>query len=292
MKEYFKRKKIIITGHEGFKSDWLRDLLVDYDANVMGIIRNQSPENIKTLFKEEQPEIVFHIALPTGVAPNNELHDAVLSPYVGTAAVLDAIKDTPSVTSAVVIPSEIAHLGGTWYPSLDEEEKKQLAHLLEKVDNVQIRGEIWHQLVKKIITVPIELCITDENNNVFLVYRKDREFDGYHMPGTVINDWETVEEACNRLVKGEVIRDAGITISSPYSIGWLEVRRGLKEEESTTRNAISLLFTARLEGDFVPQEGKGFFSFDNLPENTLGHHKFILRYFRKNFEDGSIILGR
>ena len=255
-------------------------------------MRNQSKENLKVLLNKEQPDIVFHIALPGGTLGVDSPQEGTLSPYIGTVSVLDVIKDIPSITQAVVIPSEKVHPDKEWHPSLDEEEKKQLAHLLEKVDNVQIRGEIWHQLVKKVITVPIELCITDEDNNVFLVYRNDREFDGYHMPGTVINDWETVEEACIRLVQGEVIRDAGIIITKPHSIGWLEVRRGNGPEESKTRNAVSLLFTAKLVSGFTPQEGRGFYSLGNLPENTLGHHKFILRYFRKNFETGEPILGQ
>ncbi len=174
---------------------------------------------------------------------------------------------------------------------LSEEEKVELSTLLERAKNTDIKGEIWYQMVKKFITVPVELCVLDKDNKVFLVYRKDREFDGYHLPGTIVNDWETVHDARVRLMEGEIKKDAGFTISYPESIGWLQVRRGEGENDSPTRNTVALLHIARLEGDFTPQEGYGFYMFDNIPKSTLKDHKFILRYFKRYLENGHIILG-
>jgi ADP-ribose pyrophosphatase YjhB (NUDIX family) len=286
MKEFFKHKKVIITGHNGFKKIWLQDLLNEWEAHTVKLPEIQDASEIHTHFMREQPEIVFHITTHT---PNQE---NLVSPYVSTSHILDALNNTPSIKSAIVIPEKKSDTHKTWQKGLDEEEKKELARLLEKVDNVQIRGEIWHQLVKKFITVPIELCIVNNENKVFMVYRKDREFDGYHLPGTVINDWETVDEACTRLVHGEVLRDAGFTITKPKSIGWLEVRRGSGKEESRTRNAISLLHLAHLDGNYTEKEGMGFFGFDNIPQNTLGHHIFIIRKFKEYLDSGEIILGK
>ena len=288
MKEFFKHKKVIVTGERGFKHDWIVELLKEWEADIV------SPRHDSmNVFAEAQPDIVFHIA---SSSQNKNSHvdneNTIVSPYVSTSHILDALRNTPSITSAIVIPAEKVHKEKEWHPSLTDEEKKELAHLLEKAENIEIRGEIWHQLVKKFITVPIELCILNEDNKVFLVYRKDREFDGYHMPGTVINDWETVEEACKRLIKKEVTEGAGLTITEPVSIGWLEVRRGDKPEESKTRNAISLLHVAKIVQEPVLQEGTGFYAFDALPENTLGHHLYILKFFKKYIEDGEIILGK
>jgi hypothetical protein len=111
------------------------------------------------------------------------------------------------------------------------------------------------------------------------------------VPGRVVNDWETVKEALARLVQGEVIVDAGLHITEPKSIGWLEVRRGQGLNENKSRNALSLLHIARLHGNFVPKEGMGFYDFDNLPKNTLSFHKFLLQFFRRYLDDGRIILG-
>lgn len=174
---------------------------------------------------------------------------------------------------------------------LSDDDKKLLTSLLERAKNTDITGEIWHQLVKKFITVPVELCVLDSENRIFLVYRKDREFDGYHLPGTIVNDWETVHDARVRLMQGEIQKDAGFTISYPESIGWVEVRRGEGEYESRTRNTIALLHIARIEGDFTPKDGYGFYALSDIPENTLRDHKFILCYFKRYIEDGHIILG-
>lgn len=176
--------------------------------------------------------------------------------------------------------------------SLTDQEKKELVVLLEKIENTEIRGEIWHQLVKKFITVPVELCILDDNDRVFLVYRKDQEFDGYHMPGSVVNDWETVEEARARLIQDEVVTGAGIEITEPEPIGWVESVREAGPAEASTRHGVLLLHIARFRGDFIAREGMGFYAFDAIPSNTLGCHKYLIPFFERYLRDGKPILGK
>jgi CDP-glucose 4,6-dehydratase len=80
----YHNKRVLITGHTGFKGSWLAlwlstmgahvtgyslrpptepnhfDLL-DLDQNsIIGDIRD--PENLAGVFKQQQPEIVFHLA--------------------------------------------------------------------------------------------------------------------------------------------------------------------------------------------------------------------------------------
>ncbi len=292
MKKFFKQKKVIVTGGNSFKSTWLKELLNGWGANLVETPAGQSPEELKKMFADEQPEMVFHVSYLPNEGRAGSAEDDILSPYIGTTHVLAAIQGLSSVKSAVVLPAHKPSTEKEWKSGLTDGEKKELADLLERVDNVQIRGEIWHQLVKKFITVPIELCILDSKNRVFLAYRKDQEFDGYHLPGTVINDWETVHEAGIRLMKGEVMRDAGFKITKLEPIGWLEVRRGNGPEESRTRNAVSLLHVAKLVGKFKPKEGMGFFPFNDYPKNTLGHHHFLLRRFAKYVKDKKPVLGK
>ena len=40
-KSEFKNKKIIITGHTGFKGSWLTAILISYGAKVIGISDNK-----------------------------------------------------------------------------------------------------------------------------------------------------------------------------------------------------------------------------------------------------------
>lgn len=176
--------------------------------------------------------------------------------------------------------------------ALNENEKKQLSSLLEKIENTEIRGEIWHQLVQKFITVPVELCVLDDQNRFLMVYRKDREFDGYHMPGSVVNDWETVDEACFRLVKKEITDDIGIEISGLESVGWIDSPKDAWPSDPSTRHGVLLLHIARFHGEFIPREGVDFYSFDAIPENTLGCHRFIIPFFERYIKTGKPILGK
>ncbi len=157
--------------------------------------------------------------------------------------------------------------------SLEKDELKILTDLLSRIDNKQITGEVWHALVKKFPTVSLELIILDKEDRVFLVYRNDQEFCGWHYPGSVWNDWETVDERLERLIDREIIKDAGVKITKPYPIGW----QAKYKDHGTTRSTCGLFFVARLEGEFENREGYGFFAFSDLPKDTLPFHKVSLQ---------------
>ncbi|MEK6968702.1 MAG: hypothetical protein AABX51_08840, partial [Nanoarchaeota archaeon] len=93
--------------------------------------------------------------------------------------------------------------------ALNEEENILLANLLNKANNTEIKGAVWHELVKKFMTVSVELFVLDDSNQIFLIRRPscDPEFTGcpYQMPGTVVNDWENVNLAKERLIQTEIV---------------------------------------------------------------------------------------
>lgn len=157
--------------------------------------------------------------------------------------------------------------------SLNKNELETLTDLLDRIENTQIRGPVWHALVKKFPTVAIELIVLDADNKVFLAYRKDQEFCGWHHPGSVWNDWETIDERLQRLVQREITEDAKLKISKPYPIGWRAEYKSATENNGVTRSTCSLYYVAKLEGDFVKMDGYGFFQFSHLPEDTLPFHK-------------------
>jgi rhodanese-related sulfurtransferase len=173
--------------------------------------------------------------------------------------------------------------------ALKQTELNQLADLLRRVNNRQMRGAVWHALVTKVPTVPIELIVLDDQNRVLLVYRDDAEFKGWHHPGSVWNDWETIPERRQKLIEGEVINGIGIQITEPVSIGWMGVYRGNGPDNSFTRNACALMHTAYLIGEFTSSEKYRFFSFDEIPDDTLSHHKFMLRRVAEYLKTGVIL---
>jgi len=178
--------------------------------------------------------------------------------------------------------------------ALNEKEKALLVELLEKIDSTEIRGDIWHELVKKFVTVPIELCVVDDKNRVLLIKRpaNDPELKGrpYHMPGTVLNDWETVEEARERLIETEVVPVGVLGVTEPKPIGWFEVSK--EQTYFTTRHTVALLHIAHFHGEYLNTEDVGFFDMDSIPDNTVEAHKIFVGIFKKFLKDGNFILGK
>jgi hypothetical protein len=179
--------------------------------------------------------------------------------------------------------------------SLNPQELKQLEDLLSRMDNTQMRGPVWKAYVKKCITPAIEACIVDEDGGIFLFHRKDDEFEGYAFPGTVINDWENASLARKRLMSNpnnEIAQFGLLSSISPLkSIGWIESPRGNGPEDNPTRNTLSLLHVSRYKGVFKRQESAGFYKPGNYPTDTLGTHRFLLRYFERYLRTGQPILG-
>lgn len=128
---FYRDKKVLITGHTGFKGSWLTLLLTELGANVVGYsleppttpslyelckldkrvksiigdIRNL--DYLKKVFAEEQPEVVFHLAAQPIV---RESYRHPVETYetnvMGTVHVLEAIRHTDSVRSVVIVTTD------------------------------------------------------------------------------------------------------------------------------------------------------------------------------------------
>jgi len=131
LKDFYKDKKILITGHTGFKGSWLSQVLFSFGADVIGVSLepNTTPalfsvleqqkklnhnivdirdyQKLKQVFLEQKPEIVFHLAAQPLV---RESYDNPLYTFetniIGTANVLQAVKETNSTKAVVVITTD------------------------------------------------------------------------------------------------------------------------------------------------------------------------------------------
>jgi len=131
IQNFFKNKKVLVTGHTGFKGSWLSQLLLNSGAKIVGVALKPSTtpnlfsllgikrkinnyfvdirnfQKIKEIFEKEKPEIVFHLAAQPLV---RDSYDAPLYTFetniIGTANILEAIKETRSVKSAVIITTD------------------------------------------------------------------------------------------------------------------------------------------------------------------------------------------
>lgn len=127
--DFYAGKKVLVTGHTGFKGSWLTAWLVRLGAEVCGIaldvptepahwsllnlpVRSEicdirDREKVRRIFAEFQPEMVFHLAAQPLVRLSYSVPVETFDVNVmGTVNVLDICRQTPSVRSAVVVTSD------------------------------------------------------------------------------------------------------------------------------------------------------------------------------------------
>lgn len=129
---FFNNKKVLVTGHTGFKGSWLCIWLHELGADVVGIGLSPYSERdnfvlsnignkikadirvdirdrikIKEIFAEYQPEIVFHLAAQPLVRLSYELPVETYDINVmGTINVMEAIRATKSIKVGIMITTD------------------------------------------------------------------------------------------------------------------------------------------------------------------------------------------
>ena len=135
----YEDKKVIVTGHTGFKGAWLSLWLTMMKAKVYGIsntiptnpslfetakidsitqsymedIRNT--EKMKAIFAEVQPDFVFHLAAqPIVKAAYEDPIDCMTTNIIGTANILEALRYIDNKCIAVMITSDKCYDNVEW----------------------------------------------------------------------------------------------------------------------------------------------------------------------------------
>ena len=139
MLEFYKGKKVFVTGHTGFKGSWLCKMLVNVGADVTGyslapptnpsLFEIAGIENdihsiigdirdlnyLKKVFDEAQPEIVFHLAAQPIV------RDSYINPVytyetnvIGTVNICECVRLSKSVKSFLNVTTDKVYLNKEW----------------------------------------------------------------------------------------------------------------------------------------------------------------------------------
>lgn len=136
-KGIYSGKRVLLTGHTGFKGSWLAFWLTKLGADVTGyalppetfpnhydLLRLEINsvqadirdfEALERTFNEASPEIVFHLAAQPFVRRSYREPLATFETNVmGTARLLEACRKTPSVRAVVIITSDKCYENREW----------------------------------------------------------------------------------------------------------------------------------------------------------------------------------
>ncbi|HQU82113.1 MAG TPA: CDP-glucose 4,6-dehydratase [Pyrinomonadaceae bacterium] len=148
MRDFWQGKKVLITGHTGFKGSWLAFWLNKLGAEVCGF--SLAPETSPNLFEnleienkirsnfgdirdlpsfekvisEFQPEIVLHLAAQSLVRRSyREPVETYTTNVIGTINILEAVRKTESVKSVVIITTDKVYENKEWLWAYRENER-------------------------------------------------------------------------------------------------------------------------------------------------------------------------
>lgn len=139
MTDFYKNKRILVTGHTGFKGSWLALWLKNMGAQVYGYALPPETENshfnllkleteithiegnlldyekLMKTFQDIQPEIVFHLAAQALVRLSYDEPKLTFDSNVtGSVNVLEAIRRTKSIKSVIYVTSDKCYKNKEW----------------------------------------------------------------------------------------------------------------------------------------------------------------------------------
>lgn len=137
LKQCYKNKRVLLTGHTGFKGSWLSLWLLNLGAKVFGyslapktnpnhynLLELDMPELIadirdsdalKRVFVDFKPEIIFHLAAQPLVRASYQNPVETFSVNVlGTANILEFARNSSSVQATVVITTDKCYENREW----------------------------------------------------------------------------------------------------------------------------------------------------------------------------------
>jgi CDP-glucose 4,6-dehydratase len=135
----FRGKRVLVTGHTGFKGSWLSFLLTELGADVLGyalpplpgpshfemlgldgLVRHVEGDvrdlaSLNAAFQSFEPELVFHLAAQALVRQSYEDPVSTFDTNVmGSVHLLEAVRACPSVESLVFITSDKCYENVEW----------------------------------------------------------------------------------------------------------------------------------------------------------------------------------
>ncbi len=144
--KFWKNKKVLITGHTGFKGGWLSVLLNYIGSSVIGYALNPQGKNnffkavkvnkflkkdfrkditdlknLDKVVKKNKPEIIFHLAAQSSVIESfKNSHNTVSTNVIGTANILEVAKKYNFIKSIIIITTDKVYQNYKYQKYFDE----------------------------------------------------------------------------------------------------------------------------------------------------------------------------
>ncbi|MBY0579325.1 MAG: CDP-glucose 4,6-dehydratase [Burkholderiales bacterium] len=137
--DFWQGKKVLVTGHTGFKGSWLCLWLQSMGAEIVGYAMNpptnpslfevaqvgkgmrsvigdvRDLEHLQSVFSEQGPEIVFHLAAQPLVRHSYvDPVETYATNVMGSVHLLEAVRNTPGVRAVVMVTSDKCYENREW----------------------------------------------------------------------------------------------------------------------------------------------------------------------------------
>ena len=145
---FYRGKRVLITGHTGFKGTWLTEMLllagakvygyglkpdtdpslhclINFDSEIHGILADiRDYEAVYNTFRRVEPEIVFHLAAQPLVRKSyKEPRLTYETNVMGTVNVFECVRNCPSVKSVVNVTTDKVYENKEWIWGYRENER-------------------------------------------------------------------------------------------------------------------------------------------------------------------------
>jgi len=137
--DVYKGKKVLITGHTGFKGSWLTCWLVKLGADVVGISKDvptkpsmfedlelesmvkhyvcdiRDLRSLSDIVNAERPDVIFHLAAQAIVSTSyDDPAETITTNAIGTMNVMEVLREVSWPCSAVLITSDKSYDNVEW----------------------------------------------------------------------------------------------------------------------------------------------------------------------------------
>ena len=135
--DIYKNRRVLVSGHTGFKGSWLCKWLNNLGAEVYGysLLPNTEPNHfdlsnpsvnscinniidfnsVKKFVTKSEPEIIFHLAAqPSVLKSYEEPIDTFNTNIIGTTNFLEVARYTPSVKAIIIVTTDKCYKNKEW----------------------------------------------------------------------------------------------------------------------------------------------------------------------------------